>query len=239
MLLGCTSFLFGQSRREFCSEMVVETRPMSSSCLSTPSNPDYRAYKPPNKTPVSGKTGLSLTKISPSFRSLVLLNLSRCKSRYTVSGTCAWTVPLCLKYSNQIKACKCTGVSLKRITRISFSRFIRRKLFSSPSQLAFPYHTSKQMHMFCTYTGTPSETIFRTYVCSLLILSRSTKLQYQSCLPASTSQESASASLHRLWFRSFCRNKETLSWRRQISARCRLRGQKAQVTRRRKLPGGD
>lgn len=89
-------------------------------------------------------------------------------------------VPQILK-SNQ--ACKCTGVSLKRITRISFSPFIRRRFFSSPSQLAFPYHTSKQMHMFCTYTGTPSEATFRTYVCSLLILSRSTKLQYQSCLP--------------------------------------------------------
>lgn len=83
--------------------MVVETRLMSSSCLPTPSKPDYRAYKPPNKTPVSGKTGLSLTKISPSFRPLVLLNLSRCKSRYTVPGAFAWIVPLCLKYSNQIK----------------------------------------------------------------------------------------------------------------------------------------
>lgn len=71
------------------SEMVVETRLMSSSCLPTPSKPDYRAYKPPNKTPVSGKTGLSLTKISPSFRSLVLLKLSRCKSRYTVPGAFA------------------------------------------------------------------------------------------------------------------------------------------------------
>lgn len=38
-------------------------------------------------------------------------------------------VPQILK-SNQ--ACKCTGVSLKRITRISFSPFIRRRFFSLP-----------------------------------------------------------------------------------------------------------
>lgn len=105
------------------------------------------------------------------------------------------SMPQILK-SNQI--CKCTGVSPKRITQISFSRFIRRILFSSPSQLAFPYHNSKQMHVYNISTSTPYEVIFRTYVCGLRTLSRSTRRQYQSYLPANTSHESASASLHRL-----------------------------------------
>lgn len=120
--------------------------------------------------------------------------------------------------SNQ--ACKYTGVSPKRITRKSFSRFIRHRFLSSPSQLAFRYHASEQMHMYIT-KNIPVQRLRLSSVLTAAAYVFSPGQQsnmYQSCLPASTSHESASASLHCLSFRSFCLNKETLSWRKQISA---------------------
>lgn len=122
------SFRSEQTRVEFDSEMVVEMRPMSSCCLFIHLN-QINVHM---NHPVSGKTGLSLTKISSSFPSLVFVKLKKMQIKIHSLRYVRMNYTFVPHILKSIQTYKCTGVSPKRITRKSFSRFIRRRFLSLP-----------------------------------------------------------------------------------------------------------